>query len=157
MMTYPATCAPSIWGRSQSSTRHHQHFTLQVTYPDLEACVESTYAHVQIGETKDPVVIAFSLSQIQTYLGFEGWMWHEFFVFFFSFHVQGIHHRCAIIRWFDRVGDAPSDDTGMWVVKPGYTAARQPKIAVIHIDSIFCTAHLIPVYAESPRIPPEAF
>ncbi|KAF8132929.1 hypothetical protein EV363DRAFT_1397839 [Boletus edulis] len=51
-------------------------------------------------------------------------------------------YPCAVIRWFDRVSDAPDEATGMWVVKLSMTAARQPKIAVIQVESIFRAAHL---------------
>ncbi|KAI0002867.1 hypothetical protein BJV74DRAFT_876312 [Russula compacta] len=43
----------------------------------------------------------------------------------------------------------------MWVVKPSTTAARQPKLAVIHINSIFCATHLIPVFTAAPQLPPQ--
>lgn len=69
---------------------------------------------------------------------------------FFSFKFQGEQFSCTIIWWFDRVGNAPNDDTGMWIIKPSSNASRQPKIAVIHIDSIFHAAHLIPVYGTLP-------
>jgi len=74
---------------------------------------------------------------------------------FFSFSFQGVLYPCAVIRWFDHVGDTPDNNTGMWIVKPAIMEARQPKTTVIHLDSIFRAAHLIPVYASSPRIPPE--
>ncbi|KAN0086206.1 hypothetical protein V8E55_007340 [Tylopilus felleus] len=74
---------------------------------------------------------------------------------FFSFAFQGTLYPCAVVRWFDRVGDAPNDNTGMWVIKPSITAARQPKFAVIYTDTIFRAVHLIPVYAAAPPILPE--
>ena len=43
----------------------------------------------------------------------------------------------------------------MWVVKPSVTTVRQPKFAVIHINSIFHAAHLIPMFAEAPQLPPQ--
>ncbi|KAI6026456.1 hypothetical protein BKA83DRAFT_4050376, partial [Pisolithus microcarpus] len=39
--------------------------------------------------------------------------------------------------------------TGMWVVKPSFTTSHQPNLVVIHIDTIFQAAHLIPVYGTS--------
>ncbi|KAF8553040.1 hypothetical protein OG21DRAFT_1477479 [Imleria badia] len=44
--------------------------------------------------------------------------------------------------------------TGMWIVRPGYTTCRQPDISVIHVDTIYRAAHLIPVYGTQ-EIPPE--
>ncbi|KAI5998467.1 hypothetical protein EDC04DRAFT_2584686 [Pisolithus marmoratus] len=37
-------------------------------------------------------------------------------MFFFSFKHLGMEYPCAIIRWFDHVGDGPNN-TGMWVVR----------------------------------------
>ncbi|KAG1865640.1 hypothetical protein C8R48DRAFT_772635 [Suillus tomentosus] len=52
----------------------------------------------------------------------------------------------ALIRWFDTVGDSPDEDTGMWIVRPAYRANHSPHMSIIHIDSIYRAAHLIPVY-----------
>ncbi|KAG2098388.1 uncharacterized protein F5147DRAFT_754784 [Suillus discolor] len=65
---------------------------------------------------------------------------------FFSFRYRGRLYPCALISWFDKVGDAPDEDTGMWIVRPGFGADSAPGYAVIHIDSIYCAAHLIPMY-----------
>ena len=65
---------------------------------------------------------------------------------FFSFSFLDQLYPCAVVHWFDHVSDVPDEAIGMWVVKPSVTAARQPKIAVIHVESIFRSVHLIPVY-----------
>ncbi|KAG2135326.1 hypothetical protein DEU56DRAFT_738053 [Suillus clintonianus] len=65
---------------------------------------------------------------------------------FFSFNFQGITYPCAVIRWFDTIGDSPDEDTGMWVVRPAYHANHAPHMSIIHIDSIYRAAHLIPIY-----------
>ncbi|KAF9237764.1 hypothetical protein BU15DRAFT_88600 [Melanogaster broomeanus] len=65
---------------------------------------------------------------------------------FFSFTFRGVTYPCAVIRWFDKVDDGPDADTGMWVVRPACAATHSPEYAIIHIDSIFRAAHLIPVY-----------
>ncbi|KAG1869944.1 hypothetical protein F4604DRAFT_1584059, partial [Suillus subluteus] len=65
---------------------------------------------------------------------------------FFSFTFQGITYPCAVIQWFDTVGNSPDEDTGMWVVRPAYRANHAPHISIIHIDSIYRAAHLIPIY-----------
>ncbi|KAG2158743.1 uncharacterized protein EDB93DRAFT_1237966 [Suillus bovinus] len=57
---------------------------------------------------------------------------------FFSFKYKFILYECAIIHWFDVIGDAPDEDTGMWVVQPSFD--------VIHIDTIYRAAHLLPLY-----------
>ncbi|KAG2109797.1 hypothetical protein BD769DRAFT_1630402 [Suillus cothurnatus] len=72
---------------------------------------------------------------------------------FFSLQQHGKQVPCAVVRWFNRVGDAPDPDTGMWLVKPAFAANRTPHFAVIHIDTIFCVAHLIPVYGTAPLSP----
>ncbi|KAF8128253.1 hypothetical protein EV363DRAFT_1400736 [Boletus edulis] len=50
---------------------------------------------------------------------------------FFSFNFQGSLYLCAVIHWYDRVGKSPDEATGM-----------QPKITIIHVESIFQAAHL---------------
>ncbi|KAI6046556.1 hypothetical protein EDC04DRAFT_2558003 [Pisolithus marmoratus] len=62
---------------------------------------------------------------------------------FFSFNYLGTDYPCAIICWFDHVRDVPDADTGMWIVH-----VHNPKnIAIIHINTIYHTAQLIPIYA----------
>lgn len=67
---------------------------------------------------------------------------------FFSFRLRGVYYPCAVVRWFNRVGDAPDNDTGMWMVKSSSTGNHV--FAVIHVDTIFRSAHLIPVYGTDP-------
>ncbi|KAI6037879.1 hypothetical protein EDC04DRAFT_2570565, partial [Pisolithus marmoratus] len=56
-------------------------------------------------------------------------------------------YPCAVIHWFDCVGEGPHAATGMWIVCPGYHTCNLQNITVIHIDTIYCAAHLILVYA----------
>lgn len=69
---------------------------------------------------------------------------------FFSLKDAGEEIPCALVHWFEKVGAQPHEDTGMWVVKPGFVqhgrGGRKPKLAIISIDSILRAAHLIPVY-----------
>ncbi|KAG1732554.1 hypothetical protein EDB19DRAFT_2003517 [Suillus lakei] len=65
---------------------------------------------------------------------------------FFSFTVRGTTFPCAVIRWFDTVGDSADEDTGLWVVRPGFAPNHSPNISIIHGDTIYHAAHLIPVY-----------
>jgi len=65
---------------------------------------------------------------------------------FFSFKTHTKRYRCAIVHWFDRIGDGPDEATGMWMVHPSFAWGDRPNIAVIHIDAIFRAAHLIPTY-----------
>ncbi|KIJ58695.1 hypothetical protein HYDPIDRAFT_102171, partial [Hydnomerulius pinastri MD-312] len=68
---------------------------------------------------------------------------------FFSFVFEGELYPCAVVHWFDKVGDEADEVTGMWVVDPGYhdLERKERHVAVIHIDSIYRSTHLIPVYA----------
>ncbi|TDL17896.1 hypothetical protein BD410DRAFT_816325 [Rickenella mellea] len=65
---------------------------------------------------------------------------------FLSFKFMGIFYPCALVRWFCRVGDAPDEDTGMWMVEPGVDIHDTPEVSIIHVDSIMRAAHLEPVY-----------
>jgi hypothetical protein len=55
----------------------------------------------------------------------------------------------ATASW--RIGRArnPDDETGLWMVEPDIEQDGQPHLAVIHLDSIFRAAHLIPAYRTS--------
>ncbi|KAI6020741.1 hypothetical protein BKA83DRAFT_4464457 [Pisolithus microcarpus] len=46
--------------------------------------------------------------------------------------------------------DEPDADTGMWIICPVFTTHHCPSIAVIHVDTIYHTAHLILLYATQP-------
>ena len=65
---------------------------------------------------------------------------------FFSFKTQGKRYPCAVVWWFDRIGDMPDETTGMWMVHPSFIWGQQPNFAVIHVDAIFRAAHLIPIF-----------
>ncbi|KAG1866432.1 hypothetical protein C8R48DRAFT_747650 [Suillus tomentosus] len=54
-------------------------------------------------------------------------------------------YLCTVVHWFNQVGDASDDDTRMWMVEPSSVDGRT-HFAVIHVDTIFRSAHLIPVY-----------
>ena len=68
---------------------------------------------------------------------------------FFSFVLNGEHHQCALIHWFSIFSEQPDPDNGMWVVMPNYFGGA-PNLAVIHINSIFCAAHLLPIFNKTP-------
>lgn len=56
---------------------------------------------------------------------------------------------CALVQWFETVGDKPCDLTGMWMVKPEVNRrSKQRAMSVIHADSIMRPAHLIPIYGK---------
>ncbi|KAI6037783.1 hypothetical protein EDC04DRAFT_2868601 [Pisolithus marmoratus] len=68
---------------------------------------------------------------------------------FFLFKHLGTEYPCAVICWFDCVGDGPNN-TGMWVVH----MRNAQDIAIIHINTIYHAAQLIPVYASQHGIDP---
>jgi hypothetical protein len=68
---------------------------------------------------------------------------------FFSFMHQDISYPCALIQWFSVIGDEPEDETGLWMVEPDVNEDGQPNVAVIHVETIFRAAHLVPVYRTS--------
>ncbi|KAG1844764.1 hypothetical protein C8R48DRAFT_750825 [Suillus tomentosus] len=59
---------------------------------------------------------------------------------------DGITYPCALVQWFKRVADSPDEITGMWVVEPELLEDGARCVSVIHLDSIFRAAHLIPVF-----------
>ncbi|KAG0699683.1 hypothetical protein DFH29DRAFT_1014016 [Suillus ampliporus] len=58
-------------------------------------------------------------------------------------------HGMLVVRWFNRVSDTPDDETGLWMVEPS-SIENRTHFAVIHVESIFRSAHLIPVYGTEP-------
>jgi hypothetical protein len=54
-------------------------------------------------------------------------------------------YQCALIHWFSRLGGGPDENTGLWVVEPDCDDGN-PHLDIIHIDSIYRAAHLLPVY-----------
>ncbi|KAI6006921.1 hypothetical protein EDD15DRAFT_2153545 [Pisolithus albus] len=73
---------------------------------------------------------------------------------FFSFiHTNGQTFQCTLIRWFDRIADEPDELTGMWMVAPSFLEDGSPHHAVIHIDSIVPSAHLLPIFGRGYILP----
>ncbi len=68
---------------------------------------------------------------------------------FFSFVHRDEYYPCALVQWFSVLGDEPDDETGLWMVEPDIHRDGEPYLAVIHLDSIYRAAHLIPVYHTS--------
>ncbi|KIK99722.1 hypothetical protein PAXRUDRAFT_131424 [Paxillus rubicundulus Ve08.2h10] len=72
---------------------------------------------------------------------------------FFFFMQHGKYYPCVVVHWFVRL-EEPDPDTGMWIIHPGLNADNQPDMSIIHLNTIYHVAHLIPVYGTQP-IPPE--
>ncbi|KAG1840904.1 hypothetical protein DFJ58DRAFT_718262 [Suillus subalutaceus] len=77
--------------------------------------------------------------------GFQG-LYVAQVILFFSFHFRGVDYPCALVRWFETIGDQPCPNTGMWMVEPEFDANGQRLTSVVHLDTILRPAHLIPVY-----------
>jgi hypothetical protein len=70
---------------------------------------------------------------------------------------HGKEYPCAVVHRFI-LSDEPDDDTGMWIACPAFNNRRQPDISVIHLDTIYRAAHLIPLHGGHnifPEIQPE--
>lgn len=65
---------------------------------------------------------------------------------FFSFYYNRTERPCALIQWFNKVGDCADEVTGMWMVQLSICEDGSQNLAVIHIDTVYCAAHLIPMY-----------
>ncbi|KAI6002514.1 hypothetical protein EDC04DRAFT_2871876 [Pisolithus marmoratus] len=65
-------------------------------------------------------------------------------------HYLGAEYPCVIICWFDCVGDGPDPNTGMWKV----CTHNAQDISIIHLDTVYCAAQLIPIYASHESVDP---
>ena len=65
---------------------------------------------------------------------------------FFSFQHQNETYPCALIQWYSYVGIQPDEDTGLWKIEPDTEDDGNPRLAIIHLDTIFRAVHLIPAY-----------
>ncbi|KIK97261.1 hypothetical protein PAXRUDRAFT_136623 [Paxillus rubicundulus Ve08.2h10] len=65
---------------------------------------------------------------------------------FFSFTFQWVIYPCAAIWQFNKIGDSADEDTGMSMVQPVFLPNHFPHTTVIHIDTVYHAAHLVPIY-----------
>lgn len=69
-----------------------------------------------------------------------------------SFVHEDVYYPCALIHWFTNIGEQPDKDTGMWLVRPlsvtSSNGVTDPKLSVIHTDTIVCAAHLMPFFGK---------
>ncbi|KAF8954137.1 hypothetical protein BDZ97DRAFT_1634965, partial [Flammula alnicola] len=54
---------------------------------------------------------------------------------FFSFNHDGVTYPCALVQWFSAVGDAPDEETTMWMVEPDFRRSKR-SLEVIHLDTV---------------------
>jgi hypothetical protein len=62
---------------------------------------------------------------------------------FFKIKHHSVTYPCALLTWFSAVGDAPCQDTGMWIVEPDLDRNGWQIMSVVHIDTILRGAHLM--------------
>ncbi|KAG2135989.1 hypothetical protein DEU56DRAFT_871547 [Suillus clintonianus] len=67
---------------------------------------------------------------------------------FFSFSFRNTVWLCAVVHWFKRIGSKPDEDMGMWMVRPSMNDDQSHEISIIHVDSIFRAAHLVPMFGD---------
>src|SRR5882724_10316523 len=66
----------------------------------------------------------------------------------FSFTHNNVKYFCALVHWFSCMSESVDSSTGMWVVEHEVTNDGRPIASVIHLDTIFRAAHLLPVFKE---------
>ncbi|KIL00124.1 hypothetical protein PAXRUDRAFT_130523, partial [Paxillus rubicundulus Ve08.2h10] len=87
-----------------------------------------------------------------------------FFMFVFTnsetYTIRKMHHdhtmdyifftislmTCALVHWFDHIADEPDELTGMWMVRPSFLNDGSQNLAVVHVDSIVHSTHLLPIF-----------
>lgn len=67
---------------------------------------------------------------------------------FFSFTPRLKPYDCALVHWYKKTEACPDSITGLWKVAPEYLEDGSPKYSVIHVDTIFRAAHLMPVFTD---------
>lgn len=63
---------------------------------------------------------------------------------FILFKYNAVTYLCALVHWYQCQSDFADSLTGLWIVKPEFVGNSHPHLAVMHLDSISHTAHLIP-------------
>ena len=114
------------------------------------ACGQNLSAQLPSGEMRHHIMIVFSLVQQVTLqkLACKPMTSHGYWLFLFPY--KSVCYPCAVIHWFDKIGYRPDEDTGMWKVRPSTLSNHSPNFVVIHTDTIYRAAHLIPVYRNRP-------
>ena len=68
---------------------------------------------------------------------------------FFSLQYINKVHPCALFQWYSYIDSEPDEDTGLWKTTPDTYTDGSPCLAVIHINAIFHTVHLLPALIPS--------
>ena len=59
---------------------------------------------------------------------------------------DGTRYPCALIDWFEKVSEVPSDVTGMYKIQPKLDKYGQQVTSIVHIDAIFHAVNLSPMF-----------
>ncbi|KIK99829.1 hypothetical protein PAXRUDRAFT_131222 [Paxillus rubicundulus Ve08.2h10] len=70
----------------------------------------------------------------------------------FSFLSLDKMFLCALVHWYKHISSQPDSATGLWVVHPSFKDDRSHKLSIIHLNSIFCAVHLLPMFSSSDPI-----
>ncbi|KAI9464857.1 hypothetical protein HD554DRAFT_2026158 [Boletus coccyginus] len=73
---------------------------------------------------------------------------------FFSFLFLGNTFPCTLVHWYKYISSQPDNSTGLWMVHPFFKDDGSCKLSVIHLNSIFLTVHLLPIFGNSTPIYP---
>ena len=65
---------------------------------------------------------------------------------FFTFVHKSTLYPCALIQWYSFISNERDEDTGMWMVRPDILSDGSRLLVVVHIDTIYQAAHLMPAY-----------
>ena len=57
-----------------------------------------------------------------------------------------VKYPCALVNWYSPVSDSPDENMGMWVIEHDILDNGKLQMAVVHLDTILCLAHLLPIY-----------
>ncbi|KAN0101066.1 hypothetical protein V8E55_001050 [Tylopilus felleus] len=68
---------------------------------------------------------------------------------FFTFGHYTKEYPCVVMHKYT-ISNEADEDTGMWVVQPAYNTRWQPDLTIIHLNTLYRTAHLIPIYGNRP-------
>ncbi|KAI0702724.1 hypothetical protein C8Q76DRAFT_771687 [Earliella scabrosa] len=86
----------------------------------------------------------------ETLPGFRGLAVVRVLLFFSFKYANGITYPCALVSWFVTSGNAPCEETGMWIVEPQVDPHGRRVVSVIHLDCMLRAAHLLPVPDDDP-------
>ena len=140
---------PNLWERYILIPQQQQSFMLLVTYLELVECIGNAFMHHHLGRKDQSSMIVYSLKRILLCLDFRIYLWQKSCTFF-DFEFRNKYYPCALVHWFDSIGDQPCPNTGMWMVEPECNDEGEPTLSVIHLNCIMQPAHLISIYDTTP-------